>query len=80
MLVDILAFVLMPNHYHLLVMPRQDDAISLFMKKLNMGYAKYFNEKYDRSGALFQGEYKSILDWLKEIDLEASEIKNYFLE
>ena len=45
-----------------------------------MGYAKYFNEKYDRSGALFQGEYKSILDWLKEIDLEASEIKNYFLE
>ena len=79
-LVDILAFVLMPNHYHLLIMPRQDNTVSLFMKKLNMGYAKYFNEKYDRSGALFQGEYKSILDWLKEIDLEASEIKNYFLE
>ena len=59
-LVDILAFVLMPNHYHLLVIPRQDDAVSLFMKKLNMGYAKYFNEKYDRSGALFQGKYKCV--------------------
>ena len=30
------------------------------MKKLNMGYARYFNEKYQRSGALFQGRYKSI--------------------
>src|SRR3989344_156156 len=59
-LVDILAFVLMPNHYHLLVVPRQDSAVSLFMKKLNMGYAKYFNEKYDRSGALFQGKYKCV--------------------
>lgn len=59
-LVDILAFVLMPNHYHLLVIPRRDEAVSLFMKKLNMGYAKYFNEKYDRSGALFQGKYKSV--------------------
>ena len=31
------------------------------MKKLNMGYAKYFNTKYKRSGALFQGRYKSVL-------------------
>lgn len=60
MLVDILAFVLMPNHYHLLVEPRQDDSVSIFMKKLNMGYAKYFNEKYERTGALFQGKYKSV--------------------
>ena len=60
-LVDILAFVLMPNHYHLLIMPRQDNTVSLFMKKLNMGYAKYFNEKYERSGALWQGKYKKRL-------------------
>jgi putative transposase len=60
LLVDILAFVLMPNHYHLLLMPRSDKALPLFMKKLNMGYAKYFNEKYDRTGALFQGKYKSV--------------------
>ena len=30
------------------------------MRKLNIGYAKYFNEKYERSGALFQGRYKSV--------------------
>jgi putative transposase len=30
------------------------------MKKLNMGYAKYFNEKYERKGTLFEGRYKSV--------------------
>jgi len=60
LLVEILAFCMMPNHYHLLLKPRFDDGITKFMKKLNMGYAKYFNEKYERSGALFQGRFKSI--------------------
>ena len=31
------------------------------MRKLNIGYAKYFNNKYERKGALFEGRYKSIL-------------------
>ncbi len=61
LLVRIHAFCLMPNHYHLLLSPLIEDGIPRFMKKLNMGYAKYFNEKYKRSGALFQGKYKSIL-------------------
>jgi len=60
LLVDILAFCLMPNHYHLLLTSRIDNGISKFMKKLNMGYAKYFNEKYEREGTLFEGRYKSI--------------------
>src|SRR3989344_5432381 len=63
-LVKIHLFCLMPNHYHLLVSPLNDDMgnLSLFMKKLNGGYAKYFNEKYaPRSGALWQGKYKSVL-------------------
>ena len=60
MLVDVLAFCLMPNHYHLLLSPRVEHGVSLFMKKLNGGYAKYFNEKYKRSGALFQGKFKSV--------------------
>ncbi len=60
LLVNLHAFCLMPNHYHLLISPLVDDAIPLFMKKLNMGYAKYFNEKYKRSGALWQGKYKSV--------------------
>ena len=61
LLVDIHAFCLMPNHYHLLLSPRVKDGIPRFMKKINMGYAKYFNIKNDRKGALFESRYKSIL-------------------
>ena len=60
LLIKLHAFCLMPNHYHLLVTPLVDDGIPRFMKKLNMGYAKYLNEKYRRSGALWQGKYKSV--------------------
>lgn len=62
-LVRIHAFCLMDNHYHLLLSPVDDDPtnLSAFMRKLNMGYSKYFNEKYERSGALWQGKYKKIL-------------------
>ena len=59
-LVDILAFCLMPNHYHLLLTPRKENAVPKFMKKLNMGYARYFNTKNTRSGALFEGRYRSV--------------------
>jgi putative transposase len=59
-LVDILAFVLMPNHYHLLLRQRVDDGIPKFMQKLGTGYTMYFNERHERSGALFQGRYKSV--------------------
>lgn len=61
LLVDIHAFCLMPNHYHLLLSPRVEGGISKFMKKVNMGYAKYFNIKNGRKGALFESRYKSIL-------------------
>lgn len=60
LLVQLHAFCLMSNHYHLLVSPLVEDGVSKFMKKLNMGYAKYFNERYERSGALWQGKYKSV--------------------
>ncbi len=60
-LVDIHAFCLMQNHYHLLVSERREKGISLFMQKINMGYTKYFNERYERSGALWQGKYRKVL-------------------
>lgn len=59
-LVDIHAFCLMNNHYHLLVSERVEGGMALFMRKLNMGYTKYFNEKYERSGALWQGRYRKV--------------------
>ena len=60
LLVDLMAFCLMPNHYHFLIRPRSPGAITIFMKRFNMGYAKYFNEKYKRTGALFEGRYRRI--------------------
>ena len=60
-LVDIYAFCLMKNHYHILASEIEEGGISMFMRKLNMGYAKYFNEKYKRSGVLWQGIFKKIL-------------------
>lgn len=60
-LVDIHTFCLMQNHYHLLVSELEENGISYFMHKFNMGYTKYFNEKYERSGVLWQGKYRKVL-------------------
>ncbi|MFH1129548.1 MAG: transposase [Patescibacteria group bacterium] len=61
LLVEILAFCLMPNHYHLLLKQKKDNGISRFMQKLGTGYTMSFNKKYKRRGTLFQSTYKSIL-------------------
>lgn len=58
-LVDIAAYCLMPNHFHLLLKQKVDGGISKFMQKLTTGYTMYFNTKYQRSGTLFQGKFKS---------------------
>ncbi len=50
----------MGNHYHLLLSERREGGLSLFLRKLNVGYANYFNERYKRSGTLFQGRTKKI--------------------
>lgn len=60
-LVEILAFALMPNHFHLLLRQPEDGAISKFMQKVLTGYTMYFNKKNERVGSLFQGTYKSVL-------------------
>ncbi len=59
-LVDVLCFCLMPNHYHLLLLQREENGISKYLHKLQMGYSKYFNMLYERSGNLFQGAYKVV--------------------
>ena len=58
-LVDILAYSLMPNHFHLVIRQKEKDGITIFMKKLATGYSMYFNTKYEHSGTLFQGRFKS---------------------
>ncbi|HEY4495711.1 MAG TPA: transposase [Candidatus Paceibacterota bacterium] len=61
LLVDILAFCLMPNHFHLLLRQREENGISKFMNKIGVGYTNYFNLKYERVGPLFQGAFRSVL-------------------
>ncbi|OIP76844.1 MAG: hypothetical protein AUK16_02945 [Parcubacteria group bacterium CG2_30_44_11] len=59
-LVDIHGWCLMENHYHLLLSERVDSGLIKFLRKLNVGYANYFNKRYDRTGTLFQGRTKKI--------------------
>jgi len=61
LLVEILLFTLMPNHFHLLLKQKQENGIVKFMQKLGTGYTNYFNKKYDRVGGLFQGRFKAVL-------------------
>lgn len=53
-------WVLMPNHFHLLIRTGE-RSLSDLMRKLLTGYAIYFNRKYERNGYLYQNRYKSIL-------------------
>jgi REP element-mobilizing transposase RayT len=53
------AWVLMKNHYHLVLMTSEKPLSSL-MKPLNSGYARYFNKKVGRKGYLFQDRFKSV--------------------
>jgi hypothetical protein len=68
--VSIGAWVLMQNHFHLYLTSltsgmgeakNKISDVSLFMKKLCTSYSKYFNKKYDRTGSLFEGRFKSVL-------------------
>ena len=55
------AYVLMPNHFHLLLTPPTEIALSHLMQSLGRRYVRYFNKEYQRSGTLWEGRYKSSL-------------------
>jgi len=58
-LVSIVAYCLLPNHYHLLLIQEVNDGISQFMQRLGTSYTMYFNQQEKRSGSLFQGKFKA---------------------
>ena len=60
LLVEILAFCLMPNHVHILVRQIRDGGISKLMRKIGAGYGIYYNNKYNRKGHVFQGKYRIV--------------------
>jgi len=59
-LVDFSAYCLNSNHYHFVLRQLEDDGIKKFMHRLGTAHTMYFNKKYKRSGALFQGTFKAI--------------------
>lgn len=60
-LVSIIAFCINPNHFHFILKQLVDGGIAKFLQKFQAGYTYYFNRKYERSGSLFQGTFKSKL-------------------
>lgn len=55
------AYVLMPNHFHLLVSPDSDDGLPKMMQAVGRRYVRYFNDCHGRSGTLWEGRYRSTL-------------------
>ncbi len=60
-LVDIFAYCLMSNHFHLGLKEKTENGIEQFMRKICTSYSMYYNLKYKHSGTIFQGNCKSKL-------------------
>src|SRR3989344_1185475 len=56
---DLLAFCLMPNHFHLLVRQKSKNAVTKLMRQVMTGYSTYFNRRHERVGSLFQSMFKA---------------------
>jgi len=59
--VELAAYCLMPNHFHLLLYQHQPGALSAFMRSLMTSYSRYFNMRYKRSGSLFESRFRASL-------------------
>lgn len=58
-IVSIGTYCLMPNHFHILITQKEEGDISKFMQKVLTAYVMYYNKKYQRTGGLFEGKFKS---------------------
>lgn len=90
--IELIAYALMPNHFHLLVKQLTERGITKFMRCLSNSYISYFNQQQGRVGPLFQGKYKAALIETEphllhltryihlnpvELDLNRSDLQNY---
>lgn len=58
--IELVAYCLMPNHFHFLLKQNSERGMAKFMQSLLTKYVIYFNKKYKRIGGLFQGTYKTV--------------------
>jgi REP element-mobilizing transposase RayT len=59
--IRIVAYCLMPNHYHLITHVKHDGFLELAMQRISTGYSRAINKAYNRTGHLFQGRFKNKL-------------------
>ena len=59
--VEILAYCLMPNHFHMLIYQIETPYLEKFMRSMMTSYSRYYNLKYNKTGPLFESRYKGIL-------------------
>jgi len=59
-IISVGSYCLMPNHFHILITEIEEGGISKFMQKLSTAYVMYYNQKYERTGSLFEGKFKSV--------------------
>ena len=57
--IELLAFCLMPNHFHLLIYQHDELAMTALLRRVGTAYSTYFNKKYRRTGPLFQERFKA---------------------
>lgn len=82
--IELIAYCLMPNHFHLLIKQLDETSLKSFMTSLITRYSMYFNKKYNRVGSLFQSVYRAtlvndesyLLHLSRYIHLNPSEITN----
>ena len=81
---SLIAYCLLPNHFHLLIRQNKDVSVGKFMLKVATSYSMYFNKKYDKVGHVFQDEFKqkvidsdSYLKWLCAYVHQNPQLHNY---
>lgn len=55
---DVHAYAVLPDHFHVLATPRQPQALSAFMQAVGRRYVAWFNHRHERSGALWAGRFR----------------------
>ncbi len=60
-LVEIVAYCIMPTHFHLILKQKKDDGISKYIGKILNSYTRYFNLKHHRNGPLWEGHFRNVL-------------------
>lgn len=58
--ISMIAYCLMPNHYHMLVRQDSEHSLSVFIQAVFNSYTKAFNKAFDRTGTLFEGPFQAI--------------------